>query len=86
MNKEDIIFKLIGYIEDCFSLSSVSLSEHSTLADFEPDELDLNLFGMEICMDFAVVIEEVYGDKLLTTPIYEIAEYIKKNGIQNKNN
>lgn len=80
MSKEDIIQRLISYIEDCFNLSSVSLSEHSTLADFEPDELDLNLFGMEICIDFALVIEEVYGDKLLTTPIYEIAEYIEKHG------
>lgn len=86
MIKEDIIQKLIGYIEDCFNVSSVSLSEQSTLADFQPESFEVTLFGMEICLDFAVVIEEVYGDKLLTTPIYEIAEYIKNNGIQNKLN
>lgn len=80
MDKEDVIQTLIGYIEDCFLVSSVYVSEQSTLADFEPDELDLTLFLAEISLDFGVDIGQVYGDKLLTTPIYEIAEYLEKNG------
>lgn len=77
MTKDQIISQLIGYIEDCFNVSSVSISEQSTLADFEPDELDLALFSTEISLDFHVDIEQVYGDKLLTTPVHEIAEFLK---------
>ena len=79
MTKDQIIFQLIGYIEDSFNLSSVSLSEQSTLADFEPDGLDLTLFLTEIDVDFHVDISQVYGDKLRTTPINEIAEYLENH-------
>lgn len=85
MNKQEIIQKLIFCIEDCFNVSSVSLSDRSTLSDFEPDELDEILFLAEIEIDFDADLDQVYGQKLLTTPLFEIAEYLEKHSNPNPN-
>jgi hypothetical protein len=77
MTKDQIITQLISFIEDCFSIHSVSITEQSTLADFSPDEIDMILFNTEVDLDFNVDLEDVYKEKLLNTPIFEIAGYIE---------
>ena len=85
MTKQEIINKLVFYIEDCFNMSSVSLNEKSVLADFSPDELDEMMFLAEIEIDFDADLRQVYGQKLLTTPLFEIAEYLEKHSNPNPN-
>jgi hypothetical protein len=77
MSEDQITNELISYIEDCFNMPPVTIHEQSTLADFSPDELDLTLFCTEVDLDFNVDLEQIYGDKLLNTPIFEIAGYIE---------
>ena len=79
MNKEQIINKLIFYIEDCFNVEKVTITKNSILLDFYPDELDIKLFLTEVNLEFHVDLKEIFGGRLIHIPIFELADYLWEN-------
>jgi hypothetical protein len=70
---------IISLIQDSFNIHSVTLTDQSTLEHFSPDELDIAFFLAEVALEFDIDLVTVYGDRLLTTPLFEISDYIERN-------
>ena len=79
MSKENVLKCIFHSIENTTNYYPSPVDENKILLDLFEYEFDINLFLFVIDLDFWVNLEQVYGDKLLTTPVYEIAEYLEKH-------